>query len=107
MRASSQGFTLELLAGAYALEMVESSLQDTKVAGMTEGGGKTWGGTQGIHWKSESQMVRTSSWPFCSQCTLACSYIPSREWELPDKLLENLLEKKTYIGYCFWDFPTL
>lgn len=45
-------------------------------------------------------MVRASSWSSRSQGTLACSYILGRDWQLPDKLLENFLEKKTHACSC-------
>lgn len=44
-------------------------------------------------------MVRTSSWSYHPQSTLAHSCIPSIEVQLQGKLLENLLEKMTYACY--------
>lgn len=47
-------------------------------------------------------MVRTSFCSSCSQGTRAYSYILSKDWQLPDKLLENFLEKKTHECHHNW-----
>ena len=101
LKASRQGLTLEphercLFSGDHEGEILGAPRPPAWHRPGTKPGTEN-----GINWKFAFQMVRISSWSYHPQSTLAHSHIPSIEHQLQGKLLENLLEKKTYACYLY------